>query len=116
MVGMVALTSASMCAADLCLVPVRPSEADVRATMPTIRALSALARPYALVVNQAPARLAAHAPLRLDDFGPVLPVVMAARVDHQYAYALGLAVQEYAPEGKATAEVVELWRAVRNRM
>jgi chromosome partitioning protein len=110
------VTHGAMCAADLCLVPVRPSEADVRATMPTVRALSALRRPYALVINQAPARLAAPAPLRLDDFGPVLPIVMAARVDHQYAYALGLGVQEYAPEGKATAEVVELWRAVRNRM
>ena len=105
-----------MCVADLCLVPVRPSEADVRATMPTIRALSAMARPYALVVNQAPARQVGRAPLRLVDDGPVLPVVIAARVDHQYAYAVGQGVAEFAPEGKATAEMVELWRAVRLRM
>lgn len=107
-----AVTRGAMCAADLCLVPVRPSEADVRATMPTIRALSALGRTYALVVNQAPARLASNAPLRLVDDGPVLSVVIAARVDHQYAYAVGQGVAEFAPEGKAAAEIVELWHAV----
>jgi chromosome partitioning protein len=110
------VTHSAMRAADLCLVPVRPSEADVRATMPTVRALSAMGRPYALVVNQAPARLVAKVPLRLVADGPVLPVVIAARVDHQYAYALGQGVQEFAPEGKATAEIIELWQAVRIRM
>lgn len=110
------VTRGAMCAADLCLVPVRPSEADVRATMPTVRTLSALGRNYALVVNQAPARLVSNAPLRIVDDGPVLPVVIAARVDHQYAYALGQGVQEFAPEGKAAAEIIELWRAVQIRM
>ncbi len=106
----------AMRVADLCLVPVRPSEADVRATMPTIRALSALGRPFALVVNQAPARQVVRASLTLVNDGPVLPVVIAARVDHQYAYALGQGVAEFAPEGKATAEMVELWHAVRLKM
>ena len=46
-----------MQAADLCLVPIRPSEADVRATMPTLRALAESGRPYSLVVSQAPARV-----------------------------------------------------------
>lgn len=110
------VTHGAMRAADLCLVPVRPSEADVRATMPTVRALSAAGRPYALVVNQAPARLVASAPLRLVDDGPVFPVVIASRVDHQHAYALGLGVQEYAPTEKAAAEIVELWRAIGMRM
>lgn len=110
------VTHSAMRTADLCLVPVRPSEADVRATMPTVRALSAMGRPYALVVNQAPARLVANVPLRLVADGPVLPVVIAARVDHQYAYALGQGVQEFAPEGKAAAEIIELWKAVRMRM
>jgi hypothetical protein len=84
--------------------------------MPTIRALSALGRAYALVINQAPARSLANAPSRLIDDGPVLPVVISTRVDHQYAYALSQGVQEFAPAGKATAEIVELWRTVRIRM
>lgn len=113
-------TRGAMRAADLCLVPVRPSEADVKATMPTIRALVAMACPYALVINQAPtnrqARLTSTVSLRLSNDGPVLPVAVAARIDHQYAYALGQGVQEFAPDGKATAEIAELWAACRKRM
>jgi chromosome partitioning protein len=40
-------TRGAMRAANLCLVPVRPSEADLKATMPTIKALHALAQPFA---------------------------------------------------------------------
>ena len=46
----------------------------------------------------------------------VVPVPVAARIDHQYAYALGQGVTEYAPDGKAAAEVVELWAWCRKRM
>jgi chromosome partitioning protein len=109
-------THGAMRASDLCLVPVRPSEADVRATMPTLRALSAMGRPYALVVNQALPRVLTTSSNRLDNAGPVLPVAIAARIDHQYAYAMGQGVQEFAPHGKAAAEILALWHAVRNRI
>ncbi len=106
--------------ATLALVPVRPSEADVRATMPTVRALEALGRPYALLINQAPsgrqARLTAAVSMRLSTSGEVVPVPVASRIDHQYAYALGQGVQEYAPDGKAAAEVAEVWAWCRKRM
>jgi len=113
-------TRGAMRAADLCLIPVRPSEADVKATMPTLKALTGMGQPYALVVNQAPAnrqaRLTTTVSMRLSSEGPVLPVAIASRIDHQYAYALGLGVNEYAPEGKAAAEVAELWTWCRKRM
>jgi len=113
-------TRGSMKAADLCLVPVRPSEADVKATAPTIRALLGLGKAFALVLNQAPtnrqARLAGAVTMRLSNDGPVLPVAVAARIDHQYAYALGQGVTEFAPEGKAAAEILELWAACKKRM
>ncbi len=109
-----------MRAADLCLIPVRPSEADVKATMPTVRALEALERPYALVINQAPpnrqARLTGTVSLRLSSEGPVLPVAIASRIDHQYAYALGQGVHEFGPDGKAAAEIAELWAWCRKRI
>jgi chromosome partitioning protein len=38
-------TRGAMRTADLCLIPVRPSEADVKATMPTLKALSGMASP-----------------------------------------------------------------------
>lgn len=109
-----------MDAADLNLVPVRPSEADLKATMPTVRALEGKRRPYALVINQAPtnkqARLTAAVSLRLSTSGEVVPVPVATRMDHQYAYALGQGVHEYAPEGKAAAEIADVWAWCRKKM
>ena len=88
--------------------------------MPTLRALEALERPYALVINQAPsnkqARVTSTVSLRLSSEGPVLPVAIASRIDHQYAYALGQGVQEFAPDGKAAAEVAELWGWCKKKM
>ncbi|WP_346294342.1 ParA family protein, partial [Sphaerothrix gracilis] len=47
-------TSAAMQAADLCLIPARPSIADIEATRPTVRSLMKLNREYAFVLNQCP--------------------------------------------------------------
>jgi chromosome partitioning protein len=101
---------------DLCLVPVRPSEADVRAIMPTVQALAAMRQPFALVLNQVPARLAPGGSHRIGDAGAVLPVAIAARIDLQHSYALGLGVSEFAPSGKASAELLALWREVKRRI
>jgi len=113
-------TRGAMRAADLCLVPVRPSEADLKATEPTIRALTALARPFALVINQAPTsrqvRLTGAVNMRLRAFGDVAPTALAARIDHQYAYALGLGAMEFAGKGKAATEVAELWSWCKKKM
>jgi chromosome partitioning protein len=102
--------------ADLCLVPIRPCEADVRATMPTLRMLGIVGVPYLLVVNQAPARVTSRLVPSVDDPGPVLPLALGSRIDHQYAYALGMGVAEYAPAGKAAREVAELWRQAKVRL
>ena len=113
-------TRGAMRAADLCLVPVRPSEADLKATEPTIRALTALTRPFALVINQAPTsrqvRLTGAVNMRLRAFGDVAPTALAARIDHQYAYALGLGAMEFASKGKAATEVAELWSWCKKKM
>ncbi|MFO1148295.1 MAG: ParA family protein [Alsobacter sp.] len=103
-------------ASDLCLVPLRPSEADVRAVMPTLRSLAAIRRPFALVLNQVPPRLAPGGSPRIGDPGAVLPVAIGARIDHQHSYALGLGVAELSPAGKAAAELRALWQEVRTRL
>lgn len=113
-------TRGAMREADLCLIPVRPSEADVKATMPTIRALYDMGQEFALVINQAPvnkqAKLTATVMTRMSAEGSVLPLAIASRIDHQYAYALGQGITEFAPEGKGAAEVAELWAACRKRL
>lgn len=113
-------TRGAMQAADLCLIPVRPSEADIKATTATVNALTGMGKTFAFILNQTPAarqaRLTATVAMRLGTSAPVLPVALATRMDHQYAYALGQGVTEYDPNGKAAAEVGELWNACRKKI
>jgi chromosome partitioning protein len=106
-------TRGAMQSADLCLIPVRPSEADIKATTATIAALTSMGKRFAFIINQAPAarkaRLTTAVAMRLSTAAPVAPVPIAARIDHQYAYALGQGVTEYDRGGKAAAELIELW-------
>ena len=113
-------TRGAMQAADLCLIPVRPTEADLKATMPTVSALHGMGKLFALVVNQAStnrqARLTSAVTTRLSSSGVVVPVPIAQRMDHQYAYALGQGVSEYAPDGKAAEEMADLWGWCRKQL
>jgi cellulose biosynthesis protein BcsQ len=107
-------TRIAMAAADLCLIPLRPSKADLNATIPTIAALRDMRRRFAFVLNQAPpnkqARLTLAVSKRLETDAPIAPVALAARLDNQYAYALGQGVTEYAPTSRAAEEIRELWQ------
>ena len=73
-----------------------------------------------MVVNQAStnrqARITSAVTTRLSTSGAVVPVPIAQRIDHQYAYALGQGVSEYAPEGKAAEEVADLWSWCRKQL
>ena len=51
-----AATSAAIRHADLCLIPARPSIADIEATASTLRELRAANAPFAFVLNQTPIR------------------------------------------------------------
>lgn len=110
----------AMKAANLNLVVVRPSEADLKATKPTIAALIDMGQPFALVINQASpnkaARLTSAVNTRLSTSGMVVPVSIAYRMDHQYAYAMGQGVHEYDPAGKAAQEIEELWAWTRKQL
>ena len=46
--------TAAMQASDLCLIPARPSIADIEATKPTVRSLARLGKSFAFVLNQCP--------------------------------------------------------------
>ena len=50
--------TAAIGAADLCLIPVRPSPADIEAAAPTLAAIRERGKPFAFVLNQTPARSA----------------------------------------------------------
>ncbi|KAB1075749.1 nucleotide-binding protein [Methylobacterium planeticum] len=112
---------AALRAADLVLVPARPSRLDLLATRPTIEALARLGMGdrLALVLNQCPsqhgARTLAFAE-RLKRLGVLAEPTVNLRVDHQDALGLGLGVTEHAPGGKAADEIRRLWAWIRGRL
>lgn len=54
--GLSAATTAAIRHSDLCLIPARPSVADIEATVSTLSVARAWKRPYSFVLNQTPIR------------------------------------------------------------
>jgi chromosome partitioning protein len=119
-----AMTAAAIRAADLCLIPTRPSPADIEATAPTLGVVRSCGKPFAFVLNQTPFRGQrinnAAATLgdeaALDVAGVLALPYIVMRNDHQDALGAGLAVTEYAPAGKSAEEVRDLWRWVEKKL
>ena len=122
--GLSAITTAAIRYSDLTLIPSRPTVADIEATTSTLSVARAWKRPYSFVLNQTPIRgqridnaantLAEEAALDLADVLARPLIVM--RNDHQDSLASGLAVSEFAPNGKSTEEIRGLWRWVEARL
>ena len=122
--GVTAATKAAISCADLCLIPARPSLADIEATKPTLRIIHAGMKPFAFILNQTPIRghrihRAANA-LGDDASRDIVDILaqpfVAMRNDHQDALAAGLAVSEYDASGKASEEIRDLWHWVETRL
>jgi len=112
-------------AADLCLLPARPTRLDVEATAATFRAVFLAKRKAAFVLNQCPPNYrstrTSESAQGLMQLGVLAEPMLASRMDFQDAIAAGLGVNEYAPQGRAAQEIGELWnwiaqqfRATRN--
>ena len=123
--GTTAATTTAIRYCDLCLIPTRPSVADIEAMAATLRVARAWRKPFAFVLNQTPIRVGhriSDATSALDQRAPrdlaevLAQPLIAMRNDHQDALAKGLAVSEYAPTGKSAAEIRELWRWVDDRL
>lgn len=110
--------TAAIRAADLCLIPARPSPADIEAANPTLDSIRKLGRPFAFVLNQAPSRSfrLSEAANALNMWGVLALPYIVQRNDHQDALGAGLGVTEFAPDGKAAEEVRALWAWVKKRM
>jgi chromosome partitioning protein len=123
--GVSAATNSAIRYADFCLIPTRPSIADIEATAPTLSVVRAWHKPFAYVLNQTPirsaARLASAENALSDeaalDIGDILakPLIVM-RNDHQDALSAGLAVCEYAPCGKSAEEIRALWQWIEGRL
>jgi chromosome partitioning protein len=119
-----AATTEAIRYADFCLIPARPSIADIEATAPTLHVIRAWKKPFAFVLNQTPIRghrisnaataIADKAAFDVADVVAQPFIVM--RNDHQDALSAGLAVSELSPEGKSAEEIRGLWQWIGTKL
>jgi chromosome partitioning protein len=102
-------------AADLVLVPLQPSPADLWAMDATLEVAGAERRPARLVLNRVPSsgRLRDEIAAEIARRGlPLLEPVLGNRTAFATAFAQGLGVAEAAPRGTAATEARALARAI----
>ena len=111
-------THAAIRAADLCIIPCRPTPADLRAFKPTLAAIYRLEKRFAFVLNQTPPRSfrVRDATDGLAVLGVLPDVNIVMRNDHQDAIGMGQGVTEFNPSGPAAAEIRKLWTWLEKRM
>jgi chromosome partitioning protein len=122
--GVSAASTAAIRHCDLCMIPARPSIADIEASALTLGVARAWKKPFAFILNQTPIRgqRIDNAATTLDEEGTLDMIDVVARPfvvmrnDHQDALAAGLAVGEFDPKGKSAGEVRALWRWIEQRL
>ena len=104
-------------AADLCLLPTRPTCLDVDATAATFRAVYLAKRKAAFVLNQCPPNYrslrTSQSAKGLTHLGVLAEPTLCARMDFQDAIEAGLGVTEYARGGRAARESEARWSWIR---
>ena len=123
--GNLADAQAAIRIADLCLIPARPSPADIESTAATLAAIRDADTPFAFVLNQTPGRsyrinnaaaALSDTASSLNTMGVLALPYIVLRNDQQDALGAGLAVTEYALEGKSAEEIRGLWQWVWNKL
>jgi chromosome partitioning protein len=111
-------TLSAIRAADLCLIPCRPTPADLRAFKPTLATVYRLDKAFAFILNQTPPRSyrVRDASDGLAALGMLADVTVVTRNDHQDAIGLGQGVTEFNPSGQAADEIRRLWAWVERRV
>jgi chromosome partitioning protein len=99
-------------AADLVLIPCRPSILDLRAIGNTVDLAKLADKPCVVVLNTVPPRgsLGDEAKQAVAGYGvDIAPIVLGQRAAFQHALTAGLTAQEYEPHGKAADEATQLY-------
>ena len=111
-------TAAAIRAADLCIIPCRPTPGDMKATPPTIATINRLRKDATFVLTQTPVRSYRNteAEKGLSMLGMVCPHLIVIRNSYQDAQGRGLGVTEFEPSGKAAEEVRALWKWITKKL
>jgi chromosome partitioning protein len=100
--------------ANLVLIPCRPARFDLDAIASTVQIATVAKKSAAVVINAAPrGKLAKEARVALERQGIiVIDTVLHQRVAYSHAVIDGRSVHEYEPNGKAAAEIDELYNHI----
>lgn len=91
------LSASAIRTADMCLIPTRPSPADIEAALPTLATVRRFGKPFAFVLNQTPPRSyrLGEAATALNGAGVLALPYIVQRNDHQDALGAGFGVTEF---------------------
>src|SRR5689334_12617155 len=105
-------------AADLILVPLNPTPADLRALMKGLPVIKRSERPFNFVLARVRPNLRNNdgTAMALETLGLVLPTRMHERVIYAETFAHGRTALEIEPNGIAAQEIAVLWGSVKEKM
>jgi chromosome partitioning protein len=105
--------------ADLVVIPMRPGLFDIDAVQATIQMCRDLKKPYAVVINAAPAKNGSEDPSVADARGAMQALEVptwSGQITHRPELSLCLAhgagVSEFSAGSPGSEEIVSLWRAL----
>jgi chromosome partitioning protein len=109
-------TAAVLAFADLVLVPVRPSPADLWAVGGTVDLVRRAGKPFLFVLSQAKpqASITAQAVAALSEHGRVARSFIADRVAYASAMTSGNTAPELWPKGPTAGEIDALWTELKS--
>jgi len=98
-------------AADLIIIPVKPSPNDLRAVGETLSVIERLHKDFCFVITMAKARtrIAIDTLQVLAQYGKVAPVMLGDRIDYAESMIDGLSVGEMSRKSKSADEITQLW-------
>ncbi len=104
--------------ADLILVPLNPTPADLRALVKGLPTIRKSGKPFNFVLARVRPHLKNNdgAAMALEALGLVLPTRMHERVIYAETFAHGKTALEIDPKGIAAQEIAALWQAVKERL
>lgn len=107
-------TDAALKAADLVIIPSRPSAMDLDAIGPSIRDVLDHKKPLVFLVNATKrgTRIANDTIMALAQHGRIVPTTLGDRIIFSTAYAMGASVQELEPESKSAFEVRKMTKYI----
>lgn len=111
---------AAMRAADLCLIPARPTIFDIWSSEVTRGRLKTLTKDFAFILNQCPpmqeSQRVTDGAAALESMGGLLRPLITSRVAYQEAAREGMGTTELGTDLKAAEEMRVLWASLKRRL